>query len=87
MRIPFYLGVLLIVGWAVFLVISGFPDGLHHGIAALGLVLITWDWVTQRGNPIDRNDPAGDKPLRERAERMRDPVGAPRYGDPLAPRA
>lgn len=57
MRPLFWIGVLLIVAWAVALVLLGFPDGIIHAVPAVGLFLITADWVTQRGNPLDRNAP------------------------------
>lgn len=57
MRPLFWIGVLLIAAWAVGLVLLGFPDGIIHAVPVVGLFLITADWVTQRGNPLDRNAP------------------------------
>ncbi len=56
MRMLFWIGTVLIAAWAVALVLLGFPDGLIHAVPAVGLVLIYADWVTQRGDPLDRNN-------------------------------
>ena len=55
MRSLFLLGVVVIAGWAVALVVLGFPDGAINLVPFVGLALIAWDWVTLAGDPLAKS--------------------------------
>lgn len=55
MRPLFLLGVVIVIGWAIALVVLGFPDGIINLVPFVGLGLLAWDWVTLAGDPLAKS--------------------------------